>query len=131
MNSIQLKILNEKAGRPLGNPFNVRTVEVNEFGGLGGYFEIKTGIAITVFKDMTLSFNCLIDNAYILGHRMDLKTGEFIVLIIKTDETPISDFSDFAEVTIVERNYSKIRFVEIQDGSRVITGGPKETDSNG
>ena len=128
MNSIPIKILNEKAGRPIGNPFKIKTVKQNEFGGMIGYLEIRTGIAVTVFKDMTLSLKCLLDNTYILGHRMDLETGELIVVIIKPDGIPIPDFFEFAEVTIMDMCYSKIRFVETQAGSRVIMGGPKKTN---
>jgi len=135
MNSLTLKVLNECAGRPVGNPFKVRAVWDEPLGTMLGFREIGTGLSVSLGQDMAFHITSLIRDVYILGHRIDPEDGELIVAIVNTHGNGIrrakGDPIEFASVSIVEQSVKPVRFMETREGRRVIVGGPEEVEKDG
>jgi hypothetical protein len=127
--SLSLKVLDENAGRPCGNPFKVRAVWENPLCTIQGFREIGTGLAVGLGRDMSFHVESLIGGVYVLSHRI-AQDGEIIVAVINTRGASVKDLGgeaiEFATISIVEQSIKPVRFIEAKDGMRVIVGGPKE-----
>lgn len=125
MNSLSLAVLDERAGRPTGNPFKVRCVTQKYV--TQGIFDIGTGLSIKLAQDMDFCIRPLLGHAYVLGHRVDNEAGELVLTVLVKPHCRLNEGDEIAQVTIVEQSVKPVRFVEITDkGWRVITGGPRE-----
>jgi hypothetical protein len=124
--SFLLTILDERAGRPIGNPFAVRALWESSFG-RGDIREIGTGLAMKLGPHYEFRFSSLMGDVYILGYRIDPEDGEIVMAIFSTRNTPLSEEApEIARVSIVESQMTPVRFVENRDGKRVIVGTPEE-----
>lgn len=132
MKSLRLEIVNEKAIRPCGNPFDVRPVEIRGYGTLhNDVHVIDTGLKILLEDEMTLDITSLVQDVFIMGWTMEDKL-EILVRCPSGVEPSCSGFNaihgdkPFARVCVVEKKPAEVRFVEFgKEGGRVITGEPK------
>lgn len=124
--SFSLTVLDERAKRPIGNPFVIHALWESSFGS-GGIREVGAGLAMKLGLHHEFRFFSLLDDVYILGHRVDPKDGEIILLVFSTRNNPLSEGTpQLASVSIVESRMAPVRFVESRDGKRVVVGGPEE-----
>ena len=129
--SLSLKILDERAGRPTGNPFEIRTVYEQKITGF--VKEVRTGLAIGLAQDMSFEITSTHPSIHVLGYHIDTN-GELVVLVLCKSKTIQSGSKEpvvFAKVTIVEQSVKPVRFIEMRDGKRVIVGGPEEVKTDG
>ena len=128
LQSLCLRILDEKAGRPVGNPFRVKGVWRKGVWRVEGMYEVGTGISIGIGDDLELKIEPLIVGFYVLGHRF--QDGELVLLLQgRVGMEADSGFADkpVALVHIVRREQIPVRFVEMTpDGERMVTGEPRE-----
>ena len=124
MKSLKLEVLNDKALRPSGNPFNVNSVNILE---CIGHYIFDTGIKFSLEENMTLVITPLAKDMFILGWNM----ADSLQILVETkcniESYDFYDFGIFASVAIVEKKPLPVRFVEFaKEGGRLITGEPRE-----
>lgn len=129
MRTIRLTVLDEKAGRPLGNPFQVRPVSVGSAG--YGMYNVRTGLSLGLngSSDLTVRMRSLVQHVYILDVYTSMDGKEELCALVKGDSVPdLPNDQPFAEVSLQISQLEHIRFIEMKDGSRVILGEPEKTN---
>jgi hypothetical protein len=129
MKSLKIEILDEKAGRPNGNPFDVKPVSIMGYGTLQSVYHIvDTGIKIGLENDMTLYLTPLIQDVYIFSWTMMDSLKVLVKLMSDNAFSTVYNMEvPFARVSIVEQKVLPVRFVEFaKEGGRKICGEPKE-----
>jgi hypothetical protein len=125
--SFSLIVLDERAERPIGNPFIVHALWEHSFA--GSVKELGTGLAMKLGQSYELRFSSLLEDVYILGYRIDQKNDEIVIVVLSSRNNPLSEGAPrFARVSIVESQVIPVRFVESRDGKRVIVGAPEGVD---
>ena len=130
MKTVHLKVFDEGAGRPTGNPFNVKPRKMTLLSPGACIYVIEVGLGISVCDDAEehLRVVSMDDRVTILNHYFGTSMELCIVAHING---PLPDRDEsFAQVTVFGIVPTRLRFVEIKDGKRVIVGGPEEA-SNG
>lgn len=127
MISIKIGILDERAGRPTGNPFFVNCVEVISHFESSGIFVIQTCLKIDLPDNLTLSLVPVCKDMVVIGWHMDGEKGLLVSIIAK--EAKLQVGVPFAEVHIIEKKMVPVRFIEYLDGKRKICGGPQVAEN--
>lgn len=127
MTSLSLTVFDERADRPVGNPFLVRALWEEPLG-QGGLEEVRTGLSVKLGQDLEFSITSLLRDVYVLSYRIDLN-GELVILVFSPNGKmgkPEAEHPQFASVSIVKMHMETVRFMEVRCGKRVIVGAPKE-----
>lgn len=129
MLSLRIQVLDERAARPVGNPFEMRSVGILYRN--GACFCVRTGLAIVLPTDTTLEIRSSVDGLFITGWRMD---DELQVMMRFTDDAAaqlVVDGQPFALAYLVERKTVPVRFIEFRDKARVVVGGAEKVKKDG
>lgn len=131
MNSLSMAVLDERAGRPNGNPFKVRAINLRTTI-VDGVLSVGVGLSVRLAKDMDFAIKPLRKDIHILGSISDIDTGELTITVMCEKLDSLKEGEEFAQVTIVEQSVKPVRFIEVtEEGSRVVTGSPKEAIQDG
>jgi hypothetical protein len=122
MISLKMEILDERAGRPLGNPFGLKCLEVTYW--VPHFYLVKTGINLSLPDNMTLMLIPAQTGILVTGWNMTEVEG-LKVMVMKEPEVEFAE--PFVTAYVVEKKIMPVRFVEFaKEGGRMITGEVKE-----
>ena len=136
MISLRLDILDERAGRPTGNPFRVRSVVFPklEIDAGAALVPVKTGIKFVIPSDVDLRIRSIVNGLHVVSWNMDERVGgqlELVVVNISEDAMTLEAGRPVASVEFVEKKSLSVRFMEFRGKSRVITGDAQKVDPHG
>ena len=120
--SLRIELLDEKAGRPTGNPFKVRAVSEEEIGPT--VLDVGTGLVLILPVEMKLDVTSLRKDVVFLSYRF-ASSGE-LRLVVQHDGSLSGDDEMLALVYVVEKKTVSVRFIESKGDKRLITGPPMD-----
>ena len=125
--TLSLEVLDERAGRPRGNPFMVRSVGERVVLDVSGNALIRTGLKVVVPDDLELKARPVIPGLAVLN--VWFPVVELMLFNLASSVTEIEPGAEVAVVEVVEKNLVPIRFMEVQENKRVITGEARSVES--